>query len=218
MVELSEKMDITWYGMSCFRLMGRGKPAIVTDPFIVNNGNGKKLNADVVTISHDAPGHGDLEAVRGQNYLLTRPGEYEIGGVFITGIATYNEENSTSARQNIIFTFYYDDITVCHLGDLDHVPDQSRIEQLGPIDVLLIPVGGGEALSSGEAAEVISMIEPSYVIPMHYATAGAPVQLDPLEKFIKEMGLTTVKEEDTLKISTKSTVEETQVIVLRAQS
>ncbi len=209
-------MEITWYGMSCFRLVERNKPAIVTDPFTVN-GNGNKLRADVVTISHGAPGHSNLDAVRGQKYVLTRPGEYEIGGLFITSIATYNNENPQSVRQNNVFTFFYEDVTVCHLGDLDHVPEQNQVEKVGPIDILLVPVGGGAALNSNQASEVISIIQPSIVIPMHYAIPGAPIQLDPLEKFLKEMGLTNVNEEDSLKISSRTISEETQVIVLKPQ-
>lgn len=209
-------MEITYYGMSCFRLVERNKPAVVMDPFMVS-GNGSKLRADVVTISHNAPGHSDLDAVRGHKYVLTRPGEYELGGLFISSIATYNAENPQSVRQNNVFTFFYEDVTICHLGDLDHVPEQNQVEKVGAIDVLLVPIGGGAALNSNQATEVISIIEPSIVIPMHYAIPGAPIQLDPLEKFLKEMGLANVNEEDSLKISSRAASEETQVIVLRPQ-
>src|ERR1044071_1299072 len=80
-------MEITWFGHSCFRLMERGMASVVTDPYDESLGyQALKLKADIVTVSHEAPGHSNLEAVRGEKRALTGPGEYEIGGVFITGI------------------------------------------------------------------------------------------------------------------------------------
>ena len=82
-------MEITWYGLSCFRLTDRGQSSVVTDPF--NGGLGLpslKIRGDIVTISHNAKGHNNASAVSGCTHALTGPGEYEIGGVFITAIAT----------------------------------------------------------------------------------------------------------------------------------
>ncbi len=209
-------MEITWYGLSCFRMMERGMAAIVADP--LDLGNGSRLRADIVTISHDAPGHNALDSVRGHRYVLDRPGEYEIGGIFITGVATFNPAMPDETRRNVIFMYDFGKINVCHLGDLDHVPTQQQIEALGPVDVLLVPVGGGLALNSSQAAEVISLIEPGVVIPMHYRIPGLPVQLDPLDGFLKQMGVAHVEPMDSFKI-TGSPVEseDTQVVVLNPQ-
>jgi len=72
-----------------------------------------------------------------------------------------------------VFLFEFEDITICHLGDLDHVPTQAQVEEsLGEVDVLLVPVGGGESLNAAQASEVISLLEPHIVIPMHYRVKG----------------------------------------------
>jgi L-ascorbate metabolism protein UlaG (beta-lactamase superfamily) len=173
------------------------------------------LRADIVTVSHDSPGHNALDSVKYEAYALTRPGEYEIGGVFITGVATHSHSPDEELRRNIVFVYDFGSIVACHLGDIDHVPSQAQIERLGPIDVLMVPVGGGGALSSAQAAEVISLIEPGVVVPMHYQTPASSLELDTLDKFLKEMGVTEPEVTDSLKVTSSSlTDEETKVVVL----
>ncbi|MBN1310654.1 MAG: MBL fold metallo-hydrolase [Anaerolineae bacterium] len=209
-------MEITWYGHSCFRMVERGVASIVTDPFDDNTGYEPiRLKADIVTISHQAPSHSSLDNIKGVDHILERPGEYEIGGVFITGVATYNLQKEELTQPNIIFIYDFGLLTVCHLGDLDYVPEQSQIEAFGPIDVLLIPVGGGNALLPGQAAEVISLIEPGVVIPMHYRTPACNRAPEPLDKFLKEMGLQDLEPAESFKVSSGSSLNETQVVVLR---
>jgi L-ascorbate metabolism protein UlaG (beta-lactamase superfamily) len=220
-------MEITWFGHSCFRLMERGLAAVVTDPYDDSLGYPTlRLKADIVTVSHDAPGHSNLEAVKGEHRALTGPGEYEIGGVFITGVPTSKpggeagkkKKGGESGRSNTVFVFDYDGLTVCHLGDLDHVPNQSQIEALGAVDVALVPVGGGGGLNASQAAEVISLIEPSLVVPMHYRTESGSRELDPVSKFLKEMGLGATKPEPMLKVTKSSLPDETRVVVLESKT
>ncbi len=210
-------MDITWYGLSCFRIVERNVASIVTDPFDDSVGyDTPNLRADVVTVSHDAPGHNAIDVVKKAQFFLDRPGEYEIGGVFMTGVETYDQTaDPASVRRNIIFVFNFDTLNLAHLGDLAHVPTQAQIEQLGPIDVLLVPVGGGGGLNSAQAAEVISLIEPSLVVPMHYHTPGCRLDLDPLDKFMKEMGVSASEPQDMLRVTSSSLAEETQIVVLK---
>ena len=213
-------MEITWYGHSCFRMMERGVASIVADPYDPALGYGEpNLRADIVTVSHDAPGHNAADSVKKAEHLLDRPGEYEIGGVFITGIMTYDTSAAADEiRRNVAFVYDFDGLTIAHLGDLSHVPTQQEIEQFGPIDVLLVPVGGGNALNSAQASEVISRIEPSVVVPMHYHTDEVGMELEPLEKFLKEMGISTVEEQDSLKISSSNLSDETTIVVLNRAS
>lgn len=205
-------MELTWYGLSCFRMAERGQATIVTDPY---NGNlglpNLKLKADVVTVSHNAPGHNHLDAVTGREYALTGPGEYEIGGVFITGIATVQEARTT---QNVLFLFDYGGLTIAHLGDMDKVPSQTQIEDLEQVNVLLLPVGGGNSLNAAQAAELVSMLEPSIVIPMHYKIPGLTLELDGVERFLKEMGVTEPVSENSLKLTSGNLPEETQIVLL----
>ena len=212
-------MDITWYGHSCFRITERGKISIVTDPYTDVAGLPPlKLKGDVVTISHDAPGHNCYEAVKGYSYVLPGPGEYEIGEVFIYGIALHNiDEEAGHVAENIAHMMQYGPLTVVHLGDLAHVPDQSTIEALGEVNVALVPVGGGKGLKASTAAEVIALIEPNYIVPMHYALSDLAFDLDPVDKFLIEMGVSKVQEEDILRITTSTLPEQPQVVVLRPQ-
>lgn len=211
-------MDITWYGHSCFRVAERGHASVVTDPFDDSLGYElPRLKADIVTISHPAPGHDNLSIVKGFEHAIDGPGEYEIGGVFIIGVATYDQTRE-NPRRNVIYVFDYANLTVAHLGDLDHVPNQSMIDTLGQIDVALVPVGGGDSLSSSQAAEVISLLEPSIVIPMHYQTdALSGLELDPVDRFLKEMGVTVLEPEELLRVSASSLPEQTQVVLLDYQ-
>jgi L-ascorbate metabolism protein UlaG (beta-lactamase superfamily) len=137
-------MEITWYGQTCFRLSERGLAAVVTDPYPPNAGlTFPRPRANVVTVSHDDPQCCYTKGVRGPFKLLDGPGEYEIGGVFITGITTFADgKHGASRGLNTIFTFDFAGLTVCHLGRLGHVPTQSQVEGLGAVNILLVPVGG----------------------------------------------------------------------------
>jgi len=213
-------MEITWYGHSCFRLTERSYASVVTDPFDSKSvGYGPlKLKADIVTVSHDAPGHSSTDVVKGTSHVLDGAGEFEIGSVFITGVATKGgSAKKKDNSKNTVFVFDYDGITVAHLGDLNQVPTQSEIETFGTINVALVPVGGGGGLNAAKAAEVISLIEPNIVIPMHYSTPAAKVKLDALNKFIKEMGLSKPEKLSSLKVTRTGLPTETKVVVLEHQ-
>jgi L-ascorbate metabolism protein UlaG (beta-lactamase superfamily) len=206
-------MEIHWYGMSCFRITERKQATIVTDPFAPTVGLGEiKLKSDVVTISHDAQGHNYLPVVSGYDHILSGPGEYEVGGVFITGIAT---PSRNGAFNNVVYVFDYNGLTIAHLGDIGDVPSQKQIEDLELVNILLVPVGGGTSLNASRAAELVSMIEPNIVIPMHYRLSDLSLKLDPLDKFLKEMGVTEVKQESSFKATGSDALpEETEVVVL----
>src|SRR5688572_28415335 len=214
-------MEITWYGHSCFRLTERNFATVVTDPFEHKTVgyDALKLKAEIVTVSHDAPGHSNSDAVKGTTHTLTGAGEFEIGGVFITAVQTGGGKKGKDKdkTRNTLYVFDYDGITVAHLGDLDEVPTQSEVEALGSVNVLLVPVGGGSSLNAAKASEVVSLIEPNLVIPMHYSTPAAKVSLDSLNKFLKEMGLGKIDAQPSLKITRSGLPDETKVIVLEYQ-
>ena len=215
-------MEISWYGQTCFRLTVRGMATVVTDPFDHKaiGYSPLKLKADIVTVSHDAPGHNNTDAVKGTSHVITGPGEFEIGGVFITGVQTdASGKKAKDAVRNTLYVFDYDGITVAHLGDLKNVPSQAEVEALGTVNVALVPVGGGGGLNAAKAAEVVSLLEPNLVIPMHYATPDSKIQLDALNKFLKEMGLgaNAVEKQAALKVTRSGLPDETKVIALDYQ-
>ncbi len=212
-------MDITWYGHSCFRLSDRGV-TIVTDPPSDDLGYERpRIRADVVTISHEHPGHNNRVGFRGGPKFFDGPGEYEVKDVFITGITTYHDARSGSVRgRNTVFLFEFDGVTICHLGDLGHVPTQSQVEALSAVDVLLVPVGGLHTIDASKASEVISLIEPRLVIPMHYKTKIEKANLETVTKFLKEMGLAPVPPQPDLTVTPSSLPDDTQVVLLTFQT
>ena len=216
-------MEITWYGHSCFRISERGMASVVTDPYdpeIVGIDPGK-LKADVVTVSCNDPAHNYIKSIRGKAFEIVGPGEYEIGGVFITGVRINGSKKKLASEglRNTVYLINYGGLTVVHLGELNSVPNQTEIEGLGEINIALVPIGGGTSLNAAKAAEVISLLEPSIVIPMHYGMREGLIKLDPLSKFLKEMGLTSVETEESIKLQSANALpEETRVMVLDLSS
>ena len=211
-------MEITWYGHACFRITERGFATVVTDPYdsAVVGYNPLKLKADIVTVSCNDLGHNNLSAVKGGAFEISGPGEYERGGVFITGIQTTPHNPDGKALRNTLYVLDYGKLTILHLGKVNYVPSQSLIEELGNINIALVPVGDGGALNASKAAEVISMLEPNIVIPMHYETPYSKLELDPLSKFLKEMGITSLETMESYKLASNIAFpeEETHVIAL----
>jgi len=214
-------MDITWFGHSCFKFTERGLATVIADPFdhhIIGH-KPLKFDAEIISISHDKPGHNFTQAVKGDPFIISGPGEYEIGGVFVTGIQTNDQKNSTGSEdQNTLYVFDYNGINVAHLGGLNRVPNQREIQELGPVHIALVPIGGTTTLNAAKASEIVHLLEPNIVIPMHYMIDQSNIKLDPLNKFLKEMGNSSIDAQPMLRLtSARNLPEETQVIVLEAQ-
>ena len=210
-------MEITWHGLSCFRLTERSLATVVTDPYDHNAVGFEplKVRGEIVTVSHDAPGHNFVDSVKGHSRVITGPGEFEIGGVFITGVQTNRKsKSSTDELRNTLYVFDYEGVTVAHLGDVQKVPNQTEIENLGGVNVVLVPVGGGGGLNAAKAAEIVSLLEPGFVIPMHYKVPESNLELDPLNRFIKEMGVGTIEPIPSLKVTRSTVPSEARVVVL----
>jgi L-ascorbate metabolism protein UlaG (beta-lactamase superfamily) len=213
-------MEVTWYGHSCFRITERNMATIVTDPYDHQTiGYSElKLKADIVTVSHDAPGHNFVKAVKGAKWNITGAGEYEIGGVFLTAVST-GKGNNKNDHKNMAFVCDYDGVNLAHLGAIKSVPSRKEVESFGNVDILLIPVGGGSGISAAKAAEVVNLIEPGIVVPMHYSTPDSSVELSSLDAFLKQMGLgKKFEEQESLKVSKRDIPEETRVTVLSYKS
>jgi len=211
-------MLITWIGHSCFKIQdktGPGGVTVVTDPFDKKIGlNPPSFEADIVTISHDHYDHNNIKVLRGKPFVISSAGEYDIQGVSIQGTESFHDEKSGSERGlNIIYRIEVDDISIAHLGDLGHVLDNKQLDVLAGTDILLIPVGGKYTIDAKKAAEVVSQIEPRIVIPMHYKVPGLTVDIDGVDKFIKEIGLKPTEEEK-LKISKKDLPQEDMELVV----
>ena len=170
-------MEITWYGRACFRLKGKDA-TVITDPCPPSTGFvAGKHDVELLTISHAHPDHSYTRSISA-GMTLTRPGEYEFSDLLITGIRTYHDGEAGGSRgENMVFAVEIDGVHICHLGDLGHLLTDEQLTELGPVDVLLVPVGGETTLTPAEAAEVVAQIGPKIVIPMHFAVDGASKDL-----------------------------------------
>lgn len=178
-------MKIRYLGHSCFEFTESTGTTIVTDPYGDVGFHLPKTRADAVTVSHSHYDHNNVKAVGGNPVIFDREGQYEIGGVDITAIKSYHDDESGAKRgENLIFKFRMDGVEVCHMGDLGEECSSSLIEALLPIHVLLIPVGGNYTIGARQAKEYVDRIMPSYVIPMHYKTKGLEIDVDKPDDFI----------------------------------
>lgn len=208
-------MEITWLGHSCFRIKGKSG-TVITDPFGEATGyHLGKVAADIVTVSHDHPGHNFVKGVGGNPKVISGPGEYEIAGIFIYGVRTYHDgEKGQSRGKNTCYLMQIDDVKVCHLGDLGHVPSAAQVDELNDAEVLLVPVGGGATTNAAAAIEIVNLLSPKIVIPMHYKTEVSRPDLEPVDKFLNEMGVKDLAPIPKLTVNKAILPLETQVVVL----
>ncbi len=217
-------MEIVYCGHSCFKVKGKSV-TVVFDPFDPAMVGLKlpKLEADIICVSHDHGDHNFVSGVKGISedkapFIVKGPGEYDIQGVHIQAFSTFHDDKKGEERgKNTIYYVEIDGFFLLHLGDLGHALSDEILEELNTVDVLFVPVGGTYTIDYETAMSVVSDVEPSYVIPMHYQTESLNLskKLDSVDKFIAEWGSDVVKKEEKLKITVKSDMpEETQVIVL----
>ncbi len=208
-------MEINWLGHSCFRLRSR-ETTVVTDPPSKEKGYGLSgLTANIVTISHQHAGHNAAASCGGDPRIIEGPGEYEVGGVLIAGVRTYHDATHGQERgRNTAFVIELEDLRICHLGDLGHIPTAEQREAMSDIHILLAPVGGHSTIDAAGAAEVVSLLEPRIVIPMHYRTDLFKGELDPVDPFLKQMGIAEATPLARLTVTPSSLPPQTQVVVL----
>jgi L-ascorbate metabolism protein UlaG (beta-lactamase superfamily) len=183
-------VEITWLGHSCFKI-GGSRATIITDPYSPDLGYRLgKPSARIITVSHSHQGHSYVEGVGGDPKPVTGPGEYEISGVLIIGMATFHDNERGDRRgKNTVYLIQVDEVAICHLGDLGHVLTADQVEELGSVDILLVPVGGVSTIDAPAAAEVVRQLEPKVVVPMHYKTEALERELEPVDRFLREMGV-----------------------------
>jgi L-ascorbate metabolism protein UlaG (beta-lactamase superfamily) len=208
-------MDITWLGHSCFRIKG-SRATVVTDPYPPDLGYSLgKPTAHIVTVSHQHPNHVYVQGVGGEPRLITGPGEYEIRDVLVIGVATFHDaEKGRNRGKNTVYLMEIDEVAVCHLGDLGHVLTADQVEEIGNVDVLLLPVGGVSTITAPIAAEVVRQLEPKAVVPMHYKTPAISWELESVERFLKEIGVKQLEPQPKLSFTKSSLPASTQVFLL----
>jgi len=214
-------MVITWLGLSCFRLQMKSAGVdvtLVTDPYDPTKSGlrlPRSLSADIVTVSLPDPLHGYASAVSGSEngklFAIEGPGEYEVGGVFVTGTRVGEKLAST------VYRIAAEEMRLVHLGALAATLTEEEIERLGDVDILFVSVAGAGEFSPKQMAGVVAAIEPRVVIPMQYDTPGLKVSLPKPDVFLKELGASKVSPEEKVRLTRKELPEgETRVILLAA--
>lgn len=199
-------MDISYLGAGSVKISGR-QLSVVTDPLV-----DAKTKADVVilstTVDHKVSDYGDA-------MLIDGPGEYEVKGTMITGVPARLHIDESGER-TAVFSVVVDGVNVVVAGNIAGKIDEDEVENLGQVDVLVVPVGGGGLTLDAEgAAALVTQLEPSYVVPVHYddGVTEYPVPQAKVDAFLKEMGASP-EPEPRLRISQKEPPAETQVVLL----
>lgn len=209
-------MDINWLGQACFKLKGK-QASLVLDPYSNKIGFSlPKVEAEVVTVSHDHYDHNAAAEVSGNPFVIDGPGEYEIKGINVVGVSSFHDNKKGQERgKNILYSVRMDGLNIAHLGDLGQ--DQlsaEQIDSLGNVDILMIPVGAVYTIDASTATKIVASLEPSLIIPMHYQDEDSSVDLEPVQKFLKEMGKEEIEPIKKLTVTKDRLPSETQVVVL----
>ncbi len=214
-------MNITWFGQGLIKIATKTDQAVtfMIDPYDEKNTGLRppRSGVDIVMISAEGP---PKTKFRGTNkeapFMITGPGEYDVKGVSIRGVATFHD-NVQGAKYgtNTVYSLNMEGINLCHLGCLGHALTEKQVAAIGNCDILFIPVGGDRTLDAKQAASLISEIEPRVVIPTHYKVPKLKYKIAAVDSFLKEMGASQVKPESKLKIKRSDLPkEETRVVVL----
>ena len=219
-------MDITYLGHSAFKLRGR-QASVVTDPYESSVGfSMTRVAADIVTVSHAHGDHNNVAAVSGtarrqQPFLIQAPGEYEVSGISVFRIRSFHDnKQGVERRNNTVYLIHIDELVVAHVGDLGHILSDKQVEEIGEVDVLLVPVGGHYTLDPKQALEVVNQLQPSIVIPMHYNTDKHQQKTFSkvlgVDAFLAEGGFDSAKRLSKLTLTKSTLPSEMEVVVLQS--
>ena len=172
-------MDIKWLGHSCFVLTSSSGATVMTDPPSPDTGyDVRPREVDAVTVSHEHSDHNYLNIALGDPMVIRDVGPYTVKDITVTGVPSFHDgEQGRSRGANMMFVFETDGMRVLHAGDLGCQPNGAAIEALGRIDVLLVPVGGKYTIDHDGALELANTLKPKVVIPMHFKTDAAKLDI-----------------------------------------
>jgi len=210
-------MDITWLGHSCFRLHDADM-TVVTDPYPSSVGlRVDNRPASVVTVSNTHPNHNNAEGIEGDPKIFEDPGEFEYNGVTARGVMTPLKDGQPQGERNVAFTIEIGGINICHLGDISAPMSTRMIDELKPVDVVLVPTGGNCTLNMDQVYQTLQDLDAKIVIPMHYKSDGITVEMDPIDNFVRRMGLDDVQPQPRLVVNETNLGTDMRVVVMTSQ-
>jgi len=212
-------MKIKWFGQSCFMITSENGTKVLTDPFKKMLGYKlPEIEANIVSTSHEHGDHNNINAVKSSFVHINELGEFSEDGIEIKGMETFHDKFSGSKRgKNTVYNFKIDEINICHCGDLGHILSSNQIEEIGNVDILLLPVGGLATINAFDAAQVIKQLNPTIVIPMHYRTKALGLIgyiFGTVDKFISASGLK-AKEYEELELNKANIEDYSGIVVLK---
>lgn len=177
-------VDVEWFGHSCFAVRGKTK-TVMFDPFKGTGLPEPKAKADIVLCSHGHQDHNNTKPVSHEQSMVMEAftGTKQTDYVSIRGVATFHDDSQGNKRgRNSVYVVHLEDVAFCHLGDLGHGLSSSQVNEIGPVDVLFIPIGGFFTIDPQQAREVMESLKPRIAVPMHYRAPGMSIMFRPLKQ------------------------------------
>lgn len=208
-------MDIQFYGANCISITYKSTRLVIDD-------NLSDLGAKSVTKPGDialySGAHGDPGV--DVKLLIDHPGEYEMGGVSITGIAARGHMGEEGTLADTMYKIVVGELSVLIVGHIYPELSEQQLEDIGMVDTMFVPVGGnGYTLDPVGALKIIKEVEPKLAIPTHYDDASLkyPVPQQDLDKALKELGMELKEKVTKLKLKTGDLPDVMQLVVLERQ-
>lgn len=184
-------MIITYLGHAAFLIITQNGTRIITDPYnAAHYGDSFRYRAieetaDIVTVSHQHDDH-SFAGIKGEPRYFNEIGHWDLDSVAIDGYTSFHDDLQGKKRgANIIFVIHADGLSLAHLGDLGHRLSPEQVRTIASVDILLIPVGGTYTIDAAAARDIVAMIKPKIVIPMHYRTDRCSFPIQPADDFTR---------------------------------
>lgn len=165
-------MKLKYYGHACFTLRFADGTVLAIDPFDESVTYAPcDAICDAALLSHDHFDHNHTQSLRGDFVIIRQAGHYEVRNVRVTAVPSFHDKQRGALRgNNLIFRIEGDGLTIVHLGDLGHMPDEKQLRAIAGADVLLTPIGGTYTIDTPEAEELIRLAQPKHAVAMHFRT------------------------------------------------
>ena len=205
-------MDLQFYGANCIGLNTKQARIVIDDNLADLGGKAVLKNGDIAmyTMAHGDP-------ARETKLLIDQPGEYEVAGVSVFGIAARAHMDEEGQMTAIMYKIATDEVSVLVTGHVYPDLSDKQLEAIGMVDVLFVPVGGnGYTLDGIGALKLVKKIEPKLVIPTHYAddSLNFPVPQQALEDALKALAMEPKEKTPKLRIKPADLSDVTQLVVL----